>query len=243
MMLVVSGERNRRGSVFIAEEQDVGCGRRELYLTARFWASWQTADGVDEDAFGLTAEDAVAWGRARADRVFIRLGVGDYYWAGIGPPPPGRALWPPPDLPELRRRRHPDFAYLDRVPHDPEIEWEVTLWVGPERSADASTGRPVWAGVEARVIAAIADRAGAMWDSEARDELWADLDRARHTAEARGWAEVGWTSFGRDAYRLHLRTLATTEQVACDRAASRVRLPAGLRVEEASAVPSQRSER
>jgi hypothetical protein len=93
------------------------------------------------------------------------------------------------------------------------------------------------------VIAAIADRAGAMWDSEARDELWADLDRARRTAESQGRAEVGWVSYGRDAYRLRLRILAPTEQVACDRAASRVKLPAGLRIEEASAVPWQRSER
>jgi hypothetical protein len=229
--------------VFIAEEEDVGSGRGALYLTARFSASWQTADRVQEDAFGLTAEDAVAWGRARADWVFIRLGVGDYDWAGIGPPRPGRALWPPPDLPELTRRRHPDFAYLDRVLHDPEIEWEVTPWVGPERSADASTRRPVWAGVEPGVIAAIADRAGATWDSEARDEFLGELDRARRTAESQGRAAIGWVSYGRDAYRLRLRVLAPTEQVACDRAASRVKLPAGLRLEEASAVPSQRSER
>jgi hypothetical protein len=243
MMPVVSSERDRRGSVFIAEEDDVRPGRGELYLTGTFWASWQTPDRVREEAFGLSAEDAIAWGRARADRVFIRLGVGDYFWAGIGQAPPGAAPWPPPGLPELMRRRHPDFAYLDRAPHDPEIEWEVTLWVGPQPSADASTGAPVWAGIEPEVIAAIADRAGARWDSEARDELLADLDRAERTGKRRGRAAVGWMSYGRDAYRLRLSVFAPTEQLACDRAASRVELPAGLRVEEASAVPSRRSER
>ena len=231
MMAVMSGKRNRAGSVFIAEDEDVGPGRGELYLSGRFRASWQIADAAREEAFGLSAEDAIAWGRARADRVFIRLGVGHNYWAGIGPPPPGTAPWPPPDLPELTRRRHPDFAYLDRAPGDPEIEWDVTLWVGPQRAERASATVPLWPGVEPEVITAIADRAGAMWDSQARDELLADVDRA-----------VGWMSFGRDAYRLRLRVFAPTEQVACERAASRVELPAGLRVEEASAAPSQRSD-
>lgn len=200
MMPGVSSERDRRDSVFIAEEDDVGPRRGELYLTAGFWASWQTSDRVREEAVGLSAEDAIAWGRARADRVFIRLGIGDYYWAGIGHAPPGVAPWPPADLPELTRRRHPDVAYLDRAPHDPEIEWEVTLWVGPQRSADAYTGAPVPTGPEAGVIATIADGAGATWDSEARDEFVADLDRARRTAKRRGRAAVGWMSYGRNAY-------------------------------------------
>jgi hypothetical protein len=243
MMLVVASERDRRGSVFIAEEDDVLPGPGELYLTGRFWASWQTPGGVREEAFGLLADDAIAWGRERTDRVFIRLGVGDYYWAGIGPAPPGAAPWPPPDLPELTRRRHPDFAYRDRTPDDPEIEWEVTLWVGPRRRAGAPTGVSVWAGVDAGAIAAIADRAGATWDSEARDELLADVDRARRAAERRGRAAAGWMSYGRDAYRLRLSVLAPTMQQACDRARSRVELPAGLRFKEVSAVPSQRSRR
>jgi hypothetical protein len=243
MMRVVASEGDRRGSVFIAEEEDVLPGPGEIYLTGRFWASWQTPGGVREEAFGLLADDAITWGRERTDRVFIRLGVGDYYWAGIGQAPPGAAPWPPPDLPELTRRRHPDFAYRDRTPDDPEIEWEVTLWVGPQRRADAPSGVPVWAAVEAGAIAAIADRASATWDSEARDELLADLDRARHAAMRRGQEAFGWTSYGRDAYRLRLRISASTEQLACDRAASRVELPAGLRLEEVSAVPSQRSKR
>lgn len=235
----VARETDGGGSVFIAEEDDVVAAPGELYLTGRFWASWQTPDCVREEAFGLSAEDAIAWGRERADRVFIRLGVGDYYWAGIGQAPPGAAPWPPPDLPELTRRRHPDVAYRDRTPDDPEIGWQVTLWVGSQRPADALPGVRVWAGVETGAIAAIADRAGATWDSEARDELLADLDRARRASKRRGQEAVGWMSYGRDAYRLRLRISAPTEQLACDRAASRVELPAGLRLEEVSAVPLQ----
>jgi hypothetical protein len=100
----------------------------------------------------------------------------------------------------------------------------------------------VSAGVEAAVIAAIADRAGATWDSEAR-EFFTDVDRARRAAKRRGQEEFGWASCGRDAYRLRLCVSAPTEQLACDRAASRVALPAGLPLEEVDAVPAQRSQR
>jgi cytidine deaminase len=35
-----------------------------------------------------TAQEAVAWGRARTPRIFIRLQPkGEYWWAGVGPPP------------------------------------------------------------------------------------------------------------------------------------------------------------
>jgi hypothetical protein len=47
-------------------------------------ASWQTEQSVRDEQSGLSAEDAIAWGRERAERVLIRLGVGDYYWAGVG---------------------------------------------------------------------------------------------------------------------------------------------------------------
>ena len=213
MMLVVAGNSDRRGSVFIAEQDDGVAGDGGLYLTGTFTTSWQTPDRIREVASGLSSEAAIRWGRQRTDSVFIRLGVGDYYWAGIGQGPPGAPRWPPPDLPALTRRRHPDFAYLDRAPDDPEIEWEVTLWLGPQRSADTPPGLPVSPGVDAATIAAIADRAGATWDSDARDELLADLDRARRAATRRGQRSFGWATFGRDAYRLRLCVSAPSEEL------------------------------
>ena len=48
--------------------------------TSRFWVSWQIHDaekgegGVLEDAEIVGADAAIAWGRERADEVFIRLG-------------------------------------------------------------------------------------------------------------------------------------------------------------------------
>jgi hypothetical protein len=71
--------------------------------SSRFWVSLQEHDdekeegGVLEDAEIVGAEAAIAWGRKRAELVFIRLGhgVGTYFSAGsiAGEDPIPR--WPP----------------------------------------------------------------------------------------------------------------------------------------------------
>jgi hypothetical protein len=240
----VADKRDRPGTVFIAEEHDIVPGEEASYLTGTFSALWQTDDTLRDEQSGLSAEDAIAWGLERTDRVLIRLGVGDYYWAGAGQGPPETAPWPPPNLGNLTRRRHPDFAYLDRTPADDSIEWRVTAWVGPPRPADTSTRVPISDGVAPEVVAAIADRAAATWDSDARDTLLADVDQARRAAKRRGQEEGGWMSHGRDAYRLQLTVSAPTEQLACEQAASRFdELPPGLGLETLSAVPARQSPR
>ena len=234
-MTLVGRKRDGWSGVFIAEEDDVGG-----FLTGTFWASWQTDHGVREEHAGLTADAAIAWGRARSDSVQIRLGVGDYYWAGVGPAPPDTPSWPPPDLPDLVRRRHPELEYLDRTEADPEIEWNVTAWVAAARRDDAPAGMTLSDDVAA-VIAGIAERAGATWDSDARDEMLADAERARRAAKRRGLDEYGWTSYGRDAYRLQLTVSASTQQLARHKAAACVDLPAGLQLEELTATPTRPS--
>jgi hypothetical protein len=74
---------SRRGTVFIAPVDAVPDGTTVDPKTAIFWSSWQD-DGVLEDAEIAGADSAVAWGRARSDRVFIRLGHTEdtYYSAG-----------------------------------------------------------------------------------------------------------------------------------------------------------------
>jgi len=75
--------------------------------TATFWASWQTDEEAIEDVDIVGAENAIAWGRDRADVVVIRLGHrGDtYFQAGAvheqddsddPPPPPWPPAAPPP---------------------------------------------------------------------------------------------------------------------------------------------------
>jgi hypothetical protein len=77
---------SRDGLVYIAEDvdfDDKGCG---LVLTARFSAHWESLpDGEqwEQGPEGVPVEDAIEWGRAQADRVIIRVGVGnEQYSAG-----------------------------------------------------------------------------------------------------------------------------------------------------------------
>ena len=91
----------KRGRVFIAP---VGLTRPDGTVPADteelFWASWQDADEqrVDDDVYLSSAEEAIAWGRARAATVLIRIGA-THYSAGEaqardagGDPLPS---WPP----------------------------------------------------------------------------------------------------------------------------------------------------
>ena len=85
---------------------------------------------------------ALAWARARTDRVFIRFDYAETtWWAGAGPPPGDP---PPPALPErptvsvdewiaelqsLRRR----VAELEAAGHGTELAW--TMWAPPRDGA------------------------------------------------------------------------------------------------------------
>jgi len=99
----------RRGRVFIAPVEpcrDVAAVDAADVLGvpshARFWASWEVEDAAGDSVYLRTAEEAVAWGRARSRVVLIRHGSdGDdaYFSAGDAPvlgddgePIP---IWPP----------------------------------------------------------------------------------------------------------------------------------------------------
>jgi hypothetical protein len=98
------GRLTRQGTVSIAPSAwNIPDGRMVDPETSRFWVSWQIHDaekgegGVLEDAEIVGADAAIAWGRERADEVFIRLGdTGDTDFsagavAGDDPIP----RWPP----------------------------------------------------------------------------------------------------------------------------------------------------
>jgi hypothetical protein len=113
-----------RGEVFISPVAPVPADGSMLDpATARFQASWQ----AEEEPMYLCLEDveldgaeaAIEWGRARSDKVWIRLGHrGDTYfsagttqqpddvddepmpvWPPTGPPPGG--WWEPPTVPTM----------------------------------------------------------------------------------------------------------------------------------------------
>lgn len=138
----------KRGIVFIAEDDD-GIG----LLSGLFSAHWEPdgPDGLEDGPQAVSAEEAIAWGRTRADVVLIRVGEEGYRSAGVRQPASGNLPeWPAAGL-ELSRRRAPSLAYLDRTEHDPPIAWEVRLSVRlevrtpqsfAERLADAIRGEP-----------------------------------------------------------------------------------------------------
>lgn len=76
----------------------------------------------------LTAEEAIAWGRARAAIVLIRTGDSScYFSAGERNPDPERyPVWPPADL-RLERRRPRGFEALDNSESDPPVPWDVRV--------------------------------------------------------------------------------------------------------------------
>lgn len=114
----------RDGTVWIAEDIDP---EDPMLLTGRFSGYLDRDDRAEEEFDDLTADDAIAWGRARADVVLIRAGDTDYFCAGeINPDPEEVGLWPPAGI-RLERRRFPGFEALDRLASDPPVLWEVRV--------------------------------------------------------------------------------------------------------------------
>jgi hypothetical protein len=122
---------------------------------------------MGEQVEGLTLEDALAWGRARADEVYIRLGDSGYYSAGtvVAPDAPP---WPPEDVPPLVRRRPASEAWKDRTEYDPPIDWDIELTLMPlQMSSDAAQ--------DEALARATAEAMGAEFDPSGMRELLAQL--------------------------------------------------------------------
>jgi hypothetical protein len=144
--------RGGPGIVFIAEDQDWA---DSLVWSGRFSAHWGSRDG---ESFvlgpqGVSADEAILWGRKQADVVVIRLGDSDvHYSAGARPPRPEDFDEAP--LPEWRagtevpRRRERGFEHLDLVTDD-ELDWDVRVGLGPEVGAHPEYAGSVRAAVEA----------------------------------------------------------------------------------------------
>jgi hypothetical protein len=140
------------GYVFIGEDQDAADG---LVWSGLFSARWQSLDGAsfEQGPQGVSADEAIQWGRGQADVVVIRLGDSDvHYSAGARPPRPeefGEA-----SVPEWRagtevpRRRQRGYEHLDLITDD-EIDWEVRFGLGPDVGAHPEYAGGVRAAVEA----------------------------------------------------------------------------------------------
>jgi len=113
----------RSGTVFIGEEFD----RADFSMWSGQWsAHWEPAGGepAREELRDVSASEAIAWGRARADVVLIRPGDSiQHYSAGHKRPGGDLPVWP--EGKELERRRDSHQAYLDRPADSPPILWRV----------------------------------------------------------------------------------------------------------------------
>ncbi len=117
--------RARRGAVWIAEDFDAD---DPPLLTGRFSGYLERDDRPKEAFDDLGADDAIAWGRARAAVVLIRSGDGGrYYSAGEhNPDPQELPVWPPKGIP-LKRRRARGFEALDNTEGSRPVLWDVRI--------------------------------------------------------------------------------------------------------------------
>jgi hypothetical protein len=128
----------RPGIVLIAEDPE---GDDSYSWSGRFSVRWESADGESfmRGPDGVSAEEAIRWGREHADVVLIRPGDSDaYYSAGMEPPPPDCDVASPLEWragTEIPRRRWRGFEHLDLVAED-EIAWEVRMEATGDFSAE-----------------------------------------------------------------------------------------------------------
>jgi len=164
--------------VFIAEAEEPE--EDGWYLTGRFSGYLDT--GRMADSFeDLPLADAIAWGRARADRVLVRIGYAPHVPASEVE---GLALAP---------RRVPDEAWKDRTEADPPITWDVQVLLSPpDPFADDSA-----------VVAALASAAGAAWDAD-------ELEAWRAESRDGGWVSEHSPSY-RLRFRVDASTAAGAE--------------------------------
>jgi hypothetical protein len=108
------------GTVVIHEDEDFD--RR--FLMGTFRADWSRGDLHEDGLEGVDLATALSWARAKSSRVVVWLGY-QAYSAGLvrfGEFPPL-----PVDIGSPGPRRNPAFAYLDRLPSDPPVQWPVEL--------------------------------------------------------------------------------------------------------------------
>ncbi len=123
-------DQDPSGSVYLSEDIDMEPDG-QLYITrwtGRFSGSWQGSSGLNLNTpVDLDVDSAIAWGRARSSRVFIRPRDGVLYSAG-DEAPADTTPWPGEmDLaPRDDRIQGKDWLY--RTEDDDIISWDVAIW-------------------------------------------------------------------------------------------------------------------
>ena len=206
----------RAVTAFIAE--DATCGDDGRFWTGTFFGHVEA--GCPVEAFeGLSLSEALAWARARADEIRLRIGDGPEVMvdgAFAGP----ATVW----------RRADGEHWRDRGRADPPIEWEVTLLAFPPADQllepEATDG-------PARELAGRLGASGP--DTRSFEAFRAELRRAQRRRNGR---EVGLASYELPAYRMRVRARAATHRQAEADVVARAGAVAGWRI-EAQARPAE----
>ena len=156
----------RPAVVFVGEIED----RQTGTFTGRFAARLERRfRATAERTEGLTAEEAVAWGRARAGLVLVRFGRRVEHWSAGATPHWRYPRWPPPDLPPLVPRAVPPEDWQRVGGAGSELMWAVTIRLSRSDvfvAGDVNDDRETWN--VAVASAAAARRMG--WDRELLDD-------------------------------------------------------------------------
>jgi hypothetical protein len=108
------------GTVVIDEEEDFD----RHFLTGRFRAVWRSGHVHEDGPQEVDLATALSWGRAKSSRVVVWLGNQAYNAGAVSF---GEFSPLPADIGSPGPRRNPAFAYLDRRPSDPPVQWTVDL--------------------------------------------------------------------------------------------------------------------
>jgi hypothetical protein len=123
-------DQDPSGSVYLSEDIEMD-PHGQLYVTrwtGRFSGSWQGSWGLHVSTRGdLDADSAIAWGRARSSRVFIRTRDGVLYSAG-DQTPADTTRWPGGMDLSPRDDQIPGKEWLYRTDDDDVISWDVAIW-------------------------------------------------------------------------------------------------------------------
>lgn len=112
------------GIVYVGEDSS---GDDFSLWSGRWSAHWEprpgSPDSPREGPHGVSASEAIAWGRDQADIVLIRPGDSDTHYSAGRRHRKNVPVWP--EGKELPRRRDPRLAYRDRPDGSLDIAWRV----------------------------------------------------------------------------------------------------------------------
>jgi hypothetical protein len=189
----------RPAVVFVEEIEDVRAARFTGRFRARLERRWRR---TAERAEGLTVEEAVGWGRARAGLVLVSFGRRVELWSAGATPHWSYPRWPPPDLPPLVPRAVPPENWSCDGGAGSELMWSVTIRLTPGNvfvGGGVNDDRDVW-----DVAVASSAAAGRMgWDRQLLDGFLDDAGRVLAAGASSGFATL-WSP----AYRVYAVVLA-----------------------------------